>query len=297
MESVLPQLPEAIGTIDVDVVPCRDCGARQPTARRRCDACGFSADELRRWRGRNLASWRRLAAQLRWNTWEVWVFIVVRTAPAAAGLIILPSLSFQEGTRIFPLILRFSSPIVAVVGAIVVGRVDLALRDLPTWTTPGQGDRSRLDRWFGRWWPGAIAWFVSGHVLGRLIAYRFAGWYVVHWIGVCLLAAMTVGAAASLAIAAGRMDGWASLIAPSAQDFGRQARPDGPRTVLRVFACWAVLAGLLMAGTRWRLGGEQSSTVWHVGNFIVDAIYWSAGLVWLWNLLVVQRSLRRWVND
>lgn len=300
MDAVLPQPPEAIESIGVDVAPCRECGARQSDARRRCDACGFSADELCRWRGRNLTSWRRLAARLHWSTWEVWLFIVVRTAPAAMVLSMLPSRSFQEGIRIAPLIHRFAWPIVAVVGALVVVRVDLALRDLPTWTTPVQGDRSRLDRWFGRWWPGAIAWFVSGHLLGRFIAYRFDGWYVVHWIGEFLLSATTVGAAASLAIAAGRMDGWASLIAPSAQDVGRQVRPNGSRTVLRVFVCWAVLAGLLMAATRWRLAGARPSTLsgtWDIGNFIIDAIYWSAGLVWLWNLLAVQRSLRRWVND
>lgn len=278
---------------------CPNCLAPQPIARRRCDACGFSADELRRWRDRNRPSWRRLAARLHWRTWEVWLFIVVRTVPVVMVLSVLQSRSFQEGTRIAPLIHRFASPIVAVVGTIVVVRVDLALRDLPTWTTPMQGDRSRSDRWFGRWWPGAIAWVVSGHLLGHFIAYRFDGWYVVHWIGEILLSATTVGAAASLAVAARRMDGWAALVAPPARHVRQQSCPDGSRAVRRVFVCWAVLAGLLMAATRWRLSGVQpgmSREIWYLGNLIVDAIYWSAGIVWLWNLLAVQRSLRRWVN-
>lgn len=290
------------------VVACGECSSPMPASRRRCAECGFSPDELRRWRARNLDAWRACQARLKQRTWQVAAYVALRPVP----YVIIYSVVTRVGRDptdprlpasvepVMPAVramIRFAEPTITILGVIVAVLIDLALRELPPWMDgtrrPGAGARS----WFDRWWPGASLLVVAARVVRYQVPpFGFDAWSIVYWATELLLSLAAVGAAASLAMAAARMDRWSALIVPAA-DAGRHPPQVGPRIVRRVFVSWCVLAAVLMAYPLSRIGSLAFSTPRDVGQWLIVAICWATEIVWLWNLLAVQRSLRRWVND
>lgn len=277
-------------------IACRACGAPASASRRRCGGCGFSPHELRRWRARNLVAWRSCCASLRWRTWEVVAFAAACVLPALCIYAIAKaggssSISVPSLTRE---INRFLLPALAVLGMVVAMRIDLALRALPPWASVVGGEGTRA--WFDRWWPGALLLVVAGHVLKYFdLPRRPFGLEVFRTIKL-LFDVAAVGAAASMAVAAARMDRWSMLVGPSTPGAALQPQAATARTVRGVFACWIALAVVLMGDSLWNLGSPQFSWKYTDGINMSAAIDWSAGIVWLWNLFAVQRSLRRLVN-
>jgi len=282
-----------------EIIPCSACGEPLQLCRRRCAACGFSQDELRRWRNRNLTAWRTCLADLTWRTWEVAVLLVLLPVPFLCIWSVTSQLGGADARSVLPALRaidRFSQTTITILGLLVATRIDLALRRLPPWAHPGGSTTMGARSWFGRWWPGAMLLVAADGNLRYFLQYRFDGWFVVVWGCELLLSAAAVGAAVSLAFAAGRMDRWCAVIAPSVARCEHRPRASDSGMVRRVFASWAAVAMVLMAYPLAMIGSPQFNSVWTVGNPVVKAIVWSAGIVWLWNLLAVQRSLRRLVN-
>ncbi len=206
----------------------------------------------------------------------------------------VPFATYVQAT---PPLLNFYARVSAVLALAIAASVDLMLRELPGWNIPTDPGDGRLGRMHGRWLPGALALAALGPGVGSVFLPRIRS----EWAKVSLelaLAMLAVAAAASLAVTAGRMDRWrAELDGTTSSVPASVGRSVGWRFA-RVWGGWVALtaAFILLDGVLpYKTQAHPNASI-EMGLVLRWPIL-AAQIVWLWNLLAVQRSLRRWVHD
>ena len=278
-------------------IPCIRCASPVAVSRRRCQSCGFSADELRRWRLRNLEGQRMVSARLLRRVWEVWGFVLWRIGWFVGMIVVAFVLPFATYIRISPPLVGFQARFSTILALIIAARLDLTVRQLPGWNAPMDHGEGRFGRLYGRWLPGALALMA----LEPSVEPIYARWIRSEWMLVSIqlaLVIVAVAAAASLAVVAVRMDRWQAEVDGATSWTLSGFKHSTAWRFGHVWGWWLVLTAAFIVLDGLLLYKRQANPYRHVemGRVMVWPIL-AAQIVWLWNLLAVQRSLRRWVHD
>lgn len=293
--SAIPTGADAIGA--TACVRCIRCATAVPASRRRCQRCGFSIDEMRRWRLRNREVHRHISIQLSRRVRVVVAFALWRFGWSVGIVMYGMAVPFDTAVRAAPALLAFRDRVSAVLALIIAASVDLMLRKLPGWNGPTNPGDGRLGRIHGRWLPGALALAALEPAVGALYVPRIRP----EWAKVSIklaLAMLAVAAAASLAVTAWRMDWWRAELRGAVSSAPTAVGRSVGWRFARVWGGWVALtaAFILFDGLLpYKRQAHPNASI-EMGLVLRWPIL-AAQIVWLWNLLAVQRSLRRWVHD
>lgn len=251
---------------------------------------------MRRWRLRNLEVHRGIAIRLSRCVSAVVTFALWLIGWFVGEFILMRAVPFATYVKVMPPLVTFEARVSGVLALLIAAFVDLTLRRLPAWNVPVDEGDGRLGRTHGRWLPGALALAASEPTVGALYQPR------IHsvWTSVSIelgLAMLAVAAAASLAMTAGRMDRWRAELGGTTSSVPAAVGRSVRWRFARVWGWWVALTAAFIVLDGLLPYKRQALPYASVEMGLV--MRWprlAAEIVWLWNLLAVQRSLRRWVN-